>query len=109
MRGGQLAGWTALAAAVLTAAGALLPIPPQLLASHLDEAFGATLHFAAAHRYAVGTQLISTFGPLGFVFYDTYFPATFAWLLVIRAALAAATCGALAWIGYAAWGSPWGA
>jgi hypothetical protein len=109
MRGGQVAGWTALTAAVLTAAGALLPIPPQLLASHLDEAFGATLHFAAAHRYAVGTQLISTFGPLGFVFYDTYFPATFAWLLVIRATLAAATCGALAWIGYAAWGSPWGA
>src|SRR5262249_50989145 len=34
---------------------------------------------------------------------------TFAWLFALRAALAAVTCWALAWIGYAAWRGPWGA
>jgi hypothetical protein len=105
----RLAGWVALALAAAAAAGALLPLPPQLLANDLDAGFAATLHFAAAHRSAVGTRLISTFGPLGFVFYSAYAPATFAWLLGLRALLAAATCAALAWIGYAAWASPWGA
>jgi hypothetical protein len=109
VRAGHLAGWTALAAGVLAAAGALLPVPPQLLASGIDAAFGATLHFGAAHGYAVGTRLISTFGPLGFVFYDSYNPATFAWLLGLRTLLAALTAWVLAWLGYAAWESPWGA
>jgi hypothetical protein len=109
VRAGDVAGWTALAAGGLAVAGALLPLPPQFPATQLDPAFGATLHYGAAHGYAVGTRLISTFGPLGFVFYNSYDPATFAWLLGLRALLAALIGWTLAWLGYAAWGSPWGA
>src|SRR6185369_2519278 len=54
-------------------------------------------------------RLISPFGPLGFVFYDQYFPDTFAALCAVRVVLAAVTCWALAWIGSATWGLPWGA
>jgi hypothetical protein len=102
MWAGRVAGWAALLAALLAAAGALLPLQP----GSIREGFYATLHFAAANPR---THLISTFGPLGFVFYPVYFPATFAWLLALRAGLAATTCWALAWLGYAAWGGPWGA
>ena len=109
MRVGRIAGWTALVAALVVAAGVLLPIPPQFItASELDVSFAATLNFAAAHGYAPGTRLISTFGPLGFVFYDQYRPDTYTWLLAVRAALAAATCWTLAWLGCAAWRSAWG-
>ena len=109
MRERRVAAWTVLVAALLAAAGALLPVPPELISNQLDAAFGATLHFGAAQGYRSGTRLISTFGPLGFVFYAIYFPATYAWLLGLRAFLAAATCWSLAWLGGAAWGSPWGA
>lgn len=109
MRAGHLGGWTALVAALLVAAGALLPVPPQFLTNHLDPSFGVTLHFAAAHGYRVGSGLISPFGPLGFVFYHQYSPDTFAALFAVRAVLAALTCWALAWIGSATWGLPWGA
>jgi hypothetical protein len=109
MRGDRLGGWIALAAALLVAAGALLPVPPQLLAALLDPSFAATLHFGAAHGYKVGTDLISPFGPLGFVFYDQYSSETYVALLAVRASLAAVTVWALAWMGYAAWRSPWGA
>jgi hypothetical protein len=109
VRAGSLASWSALAAALLVAAGALLPVPPQFLQNQIDSSFAATLHFGAAHGYAVGSRLISTYGPLGFVFSSLYAPETFAWLLGLRAALAAVTCWALAWLGYAAWASPWAA
>jgi hypothetical protein len=105
----RVAGWLALVVALLVAAGTLLPVQPDFMKSQLDAAFGATLHFGFATGQSVGTRLISTFGPLGFVFYPTYFPSTFVALFALRALLAAATCWALAWIGYAAWGSPWGA
>jgi hypothetical protein len=108
LHAGRVAGWLALAGALLVAAGALLPLPPELLAEGPDNAIGATLHYAAAQRYGVGTRLVSSFGPLGFVFYPYYLPATFGWLLAIRFVLASASCGTLAWIGCAAWGSPWG-
>jgi len=81
----------------------MLPLSPV----SIREGFYATLHLGAAT--GTSTQLISTFGPLGFLFYPVYFPATFAWLLALRAALAGATCWALAWIGYAEWEGPWGA
>src|SRR5215470_15007637 len=107
MRAGGVVGWTALVAALLVAAGVLLPIPPQFItASELDVSFAATLNFAAAHGYAPGTRLISTFGPLGFVFYDQYQPDTYTWLLALRAALAAVTCWTLAWLGSAPRRSP---
>jgi len=100
----RLLGWIALVAALVVLAGGLLPLAPEFLHEQLDASFGATLHFGAA----TGAPLISTFGPLGFVFYPIYFPATFAWLFGLRAALAAATGWALGWLGYAAWDSPWG-
>jgi hypothetical protein len=101
------AGWVALVVAVGGAAGALLPLRPELLGLELDEAFGAVLHFAAAHPADV--RPISTFGPLGFVFYAIYLPETFAWLFGLRLALASATGWAIGWIGYEGWRSPWGA
>lgn len=109
MRGGSRASWSALAAALVVAAGALLPIPPQFLQNQIDSAFAATLHLGAARGYAVGSDLISTYGPLGFVFSSLYTPETFARLLGVRAALAAVTCWALAWLGFASWASPWAA
>jgi hypothetical protein len=109
MRALRIAGWAALAVALVAAGGALLPISPQFIHPQLDASFAATLHFGAATGQAVGTRLISTFGPLGFLFYGIYFPGTYAWLLALRASLAAVTCWALAWLGFTAWGSPWGA
>jgi len=101
------AGWVALVAALLTAAGALLPLPPEWLRA--ENSFYATLHFALANRLRAGRDIIGTFGPLGFLFVPVYFPDTFAWLLGLRALLAATTCWTLAWIGYVAWRGPWGA
>ena len=97
----RVAGWVAMLAALLVAAGAMLPLSP----TSIREGFFATLHFGVA----TGTPLISTFGPLGFLFFPLYYPDTYVWLFGLRAALAAATCGTLAWIGYAAWDGPWGA
>lgn len=105
----RLLGWTVFGVACMLAAGALLPIPPGLLSTALDTAFAATLHEGAARGLPVGVQLISTFGPLGFVFYDLYDPRTYAWLLGVRALLAAVTCAALAWIGWRQSRSPWSA
>src|SRR5262245_31969732 len=96
-----IVGWLTLLAALLAAAGAMLPLSPV----SIREGFFATLHFGVA----TGTPLISTFGPLGFLFYPLYYPTTYAWLFGLRTALAVATCGTLAWIGYAAWDGPWGA
>jgi hypothetical protein len=100
-------GWVGLAVALLIAAGALLPVPPTLLRAQLDSSFAAALHYNAATGATVGSQTISTFGPLGFVFYDLYMPQTFVWLLLVRFGLAAVTCWALAWLGLAVWQSPW--
>ena len=88
----RIAGWVVLAAAVTLSAGVLLPVPPEFLTDKLDAGFGATLHFAVANRETAGAHLVSTFGPLGFLFYPIYFPTTFWWLFALRAALAAATC-----------------
>lgn len=101
----RVAGWTVVLAALFAAAGAMLPLSPV----SIREGFYATLHFGVATGKSFGTELISTFGPLGFLFYPVYFPATFAWLFALRAVLAGATCWALVWIGYAAWDGPWGA
>lgn len=95
----------ALLVALLTAAGTMLPLSP----GSIREGFYPMLHFGAATGRLVGSQLISTFGPLGFVFDPIYFPATYAWLFALRAALAAVTCWTVAWIGYSAWEGPLGA
>src|SRR5262245_29624249 len=106
MRARRWAGWSVLVLAVLAAAGAFLPLPPKVLSNVVDQSFGQTLHLGAARGYAVGSELISTFGPLGFVFYPTYLPATLLWLVALRLALAAATIWTFAWIGLATLGSP---
>lgn len=101
----RAAGVAALAVAVAMALGALTPLEPAFISLALDHSFGATLHVAAVTR--TGSRLISTYGPLGFVFYDLYLPATFGWLLLLQFTFAAVLCWVLAWIGYTAAGSPW--
>src|SRR5512134_3332538 len=108
-RMGRIAGLVAVNLALLAAAGALLPLRPELVTRQLGRSFSAVLHFDASTGRSAGTRLISTFGPFGFVFYNVYLPETFAWLVALRAFLASITCWALTWIGYAAWESPWGA
>ncbi len=98
-------GWLALVAAAGVAMLALLPIEPSYLDLSLDGSFAATLHYAAA---TPGTHLISTYGPLGFLQYPTYLPATWGWLVAGQALLGAILCWTVAWIGWAAWASPWG-
>ncbi len=98
-------GWLALVAAAGVAMLALLPIEPSYLDLSLDGSFAATLHYAAA---TPGTHLISTYGPLGFLQYPTYLPATWGWLVAGQALLGAVLCWTVAWIGWAAWASPWG-
>lgn len=98
-------GWLALVAAAGVAMLALLPIEPSYLDLSLDGSFAATLHHAAA---TPGTQLISTYGLLGFLQYPTYLPATWGWLVAGQALLGAVLCATVAWIGWAAWASPWG-
>lgn len=105
MRIAGAVGWVVLAFAVVVAMAALLPLQPNFLEETLDGSFAAVLHHGAAH----GLRLISTYGPLGFAYYDTYLPETWTALLAVRAALAAALCWGAAWLGGAAWRSPWGA
>jgi hypothetical protein len=105
----RIAGWLAVGLSSAVALGALLPLAPWPLDLSPDNCFGATLHQAAAGRLSDGPRPISTYGPLGFVFYPLYLPATFAWLFGLRLALAAVTCWGLAWIGLASTRSPWGA
>ncbi|MFN8644860.1 MAG: hypothetical protein U0802_25525, partial [Candidatus Binatia bacterium] len=68
--------------------------------------FAYTLNVIATQHLPLGSRAVSTFGPLGFLFYNAYYPATFAWLLVLRAGLAMLTGGTLAWLGGATTGRP---
>ncbi len=95
-------GWVALAAALVVAAGTLLPVGSTL---PLADGSGAALHAGAARAAALGSPTTSPAGPLGAAFQED----PFAWLLLIRLLLAAVTCWAVAWLGYAVWGSPWAA
>lgn len=86
-------------AAALGFAAVLTPWAPWYLSEHLDASFAYTLNVVAAERLPLGARVVSTFGPLGFLFYNAYYPATFAWLLALRAGLAALSGGTLAWLG----------
>ena len=97
---GHLAGIAALVVSLVWGMLALLPLAPTLVSAALDQSFAATLHFVAANDATA--RLVSTFGPLGFVYYDLYEPATYAWLLALQGVLAVAICGSLAWIGWTA-------
>ena len=103
------AGWVGLAIGVAAAVLVVLPLQPSFILPTLDDSFAATLHYAAAHRGEPGTALISTYGPLGFVHYPLYLPETFTALVWWRLAMAALLVAPLAWLGWAATESPWGA
>ncbi|HSQ01215.1 MAG TPA: hypothetical protein VL049_28680 [Candidatus Dormibacteraeota bacterium] len=109
MRVVRAAGWGVLALALVAAATPQLPLRPSFLEASLDGSFAAVLYHAAAQPAAARPRLISTYGPLGFTSYTVYLPETYARLFIARAALAAVLCWALAWVGWAAWASPWGA
>jgi len=96
------------AGAALAFVAALTPWSPWYLSESLDTSFAYTLNLIAAQHLPLGTRVVSTFGPLGFLFYNAYYPATFAWLLGLRALLAALTGGTLAWLGGSSTGSRWG-
>jgi len=108
-RTGRIVGWTALTVALGAAAVVLLPLPPELLSFIIDDSFGATLHYVAASGQGSEMRLISTYGPLGFVYYPIYLPETFRWLVILQAAFGAVIAWGLVWVGRVAWGSPWGA
>ena len=82
-RAGRIAGSAALAVALLAASASLLPLRPELITANAGQSFNAVLHFDAAAGRPAGTRLISTFGPLGFVFSDLYLPDTFARLVAL--------------------------
>src|SRR5512139_3666314 len=109
MRVVRAAGWGVLALALVAAATPQLPLRPSFLEASLDGSFAAVLYHAAAQPAAARPRLISTYGPLGFTSYTVYLPETYARLFIARAALAAVLSWALAWVGWAAWASPWGA
>lgn len=108
MRVGRAAGWLALILAATAAALAVLPLQPTFLEATLDNSFAAVLNHAAAQPLAERPRLISTYGPLGFFHGSVYLPETFAWKVALRGLLAAALCGSIGWLGWAAWRSPWG-
>lgn len=109
MRGLGATAWVVLVGAAIVAAAMQLPLHPGLLEPTLDGSFAMVLHHAAAQPLAERPQLISTYGPLGFSHFSFYLPQTFAAMLAVRAALAAVLCWAIAWVGWAGSGSPWGA
>ena len=88
------------------AAGALLPLDPMFLSFSIDRSFGETLHYAAL-RGPHATHLVSTFGPLGLLYYDMYLPGTFGWLLAAKGVLAIITGWSLGWVAWSVWRSPW--
>jgi hypothetical protein len=108
MRVGRAAGWLALLLAATAAALAALPLEPTFLEATLDNGFAAVLNHTAAQPLAARPRLISTYGPLGFTHGNLYLPDTYPWTVALRAPLAAALCGAIGWLGWAAWRSPWG-
>ena len=105
---GSTGGWLVIAAAALLFAAVLTPSNPWYLNEDLDTSFAYALNVHAAQHLPVGTRVVSTFGPLGFLFYNAYYPDTFAWLLGLRALLAALTGATLAWLGGVASGRRWG-
>lgn len=64
--GGVSSYWLAGAASIAIGV-ASWPIPPAPTAPGLDASFVAGLHLGAERGMAVGTQLVSTYGPLGFL------------------------------------------
>jgi hypothetical protein len=80
---------TAFAAAVLLC---FAPLPPLFASSSLDPSWQQGLHVAVEQGFAFGSQLVFTYGPLGFVHARLYWPGLFAptiafWVLLGLATL----------------------
>jgi hypothetical protein len=109
MRVVRAAGWGLLAFAFVAAMTAQLPLRMGFFEASLDPSFAAVLHHTTAQPSAERPRLISTYGPLGFTAYSFYLPETYPRLFTLRAVASLIVSATLAWLGWAAWTSPWGA
>jgi hypothetical protein len=66
----------------------VLPLPPHQAGPGLDASWAQGLHIAIERGFAFGTQLVFTYGPLGFVHARMYWPGLFAVTLAFWLALA---------------------
>jgi hypothetical protein len=66
----------------------VLPLPPNPAGPGLDASWAQGLHIAIERGFAFGTQLVFTYGPLGFVHARMYWPGLFAVTLVFWLVLA---------------------
>ena len=85
---GALVLWLALSVAFLR-----LPVAPPA-DSNLDASWALSLSYMAAHRMQFGTQVVFTFGPLGFLMNHFYCGSA----LGVQAAASVVTAGVSAWI-----------
>lgn len=96
--------WCA-AAAVHLALG--VPWLPAMPSAELDPSWQLALHHAALQGWRFGSDVVFSFGPLGFLYTDAFVPATFGLLLAARGVWALLTV-ALVWsLGRAAGVAPW--
>lgn len=63
---------------------AYLPERPGLPGSDLDASWVGVLHEAARHGWQFGTDIIFTYGPLGYLSVPIFAPDTFWWLVLLR-------------------------
>src|SRR5690349_5730933 len=56
---------------------AILPLPPGVAQEGLDASWVQALHVAVEQRLAFGTDIVFTYGPLGFVHARMYWPGLF--------------------------------
>jgi len=61
-------------AVVLGLALVLTPVPPAPTTTELDPSLGAVLSYAQAHHLQFGPELLSTYGPLGFLIFPYFYP-----------------------------------
>jgi len=68
-----------------------LPWFPRVIPVSADDSWDLALNFFLQKGYLAGKDYIFTFGPLGFLYNKTYFPATFNLKLIFQALLTALT------------------
>jgi hypothetical protein len=77
------------AACAIGTAVYMLPLVPQYAAEGIDFSWVQVLHVAYLRGMTFGSDIVFTFGPLGFAFTRAYWPGTFAIVVVFWALLAA--------------------
>ena len=80
---GHLAAWKRatlflLAVLVLAVLAISLPRVGPSLAEDVDTSLSAVLHYAYQHHLQYGTDIVFTYGPLGFLTFFYYYPHAFA-------------------------------